>query len=122
MDDFSIIMVLCRIYTGLELFLLSGWIYCREGRKAGAGLVPPSGVVWWDDVDFCVPSRAKLLLERTLRLFIREHTNVWLYSSVIKAGFPEDLKVYIGLVGTRFLSMGFCVDHLNVIPLNTVPY
>ena len=65
MDDFSIIMVLRRIYTGSELFLLLGWICCREGMKTGMGLVPPSGIVWWDDVDFCIPSCAKLLLEHT---------------------------------------------------------
>lgn len=89
--------------------------------KAGVGLVPPSGIVWWDDVDFCVPSCAKLLLEHTSCLFIPERMNVWLYSNVIKAEFPEDLKVYIGQVRTSFLHMGFCVDHPNLIPLNTVP-
>lgn len=45
-DDFSIIMVLCEIYTGSKLFLLLGWIYSREGMKAGGGLVPPPGIVW----------------------------------------------------------------------------
>lgn len=47
--------------------------------------------------------------------------NVLLYSNMIKAEFPEYLKVYIGLLGTRFLSTSFCVDRPNSVPINTVP-
>lgn len=71
-DDFSIIMVLHQVYTEPELILLLGWIYCREGMKAAVGAGSPSGFVWWDDADFCIPSYAKLLLEHMF-LFISEH-------------------------------------------------
>lgn len=64
MDNFSILVVLHRIYTGLELFLILGWIYCK-GMEAGVRLIPPSGVVWWGDVDLCVSLCTKLLLEHS---------------------------------------------------------
>lgn len=74
--DFSIIMVLHQIYTESELILLLGWIYCREGMKAAVGVVSPSGFVWWDDADFCIPSYAELLLE-DMYLFMSEHMTVF---------------------------------------------
>lgn len=64
MDNFSILVVLCRIYIGLELFLILGWIYCK-GMEAGVRLISSSGVVWWGVVDLCVSLCTKLLLEHS---------------------------------------------------------
>lgn len=75
MDDFSIIMVLRRIYTGSEHFLLLGWICGRKGMKADVGLIPPFGIVWWDGVVFCIPSCAKLLVEHTLCFLVPERVD-----------------------------------------------
>lgn len=64
MDNFSILVVLCRIYIGLELFLIFEWIYCK-GMEAGVRLIPSSGVVWWGDVDLCISLCTNFLLEHS---------------------------------------------------------